>query len=229
MDHMRMARGHADPAVLSAQKRRVNEPHVAPLNALAAEISEATRHAVPKFDPTSGGIHARALLLLESPGPASTANTGSNIISPHNNDPTAEHIHILLRRNHIPFNRILLWNVVPWWLPAQAGKGRFRAPRTADIEDAALWLDRLLELLPRLETVMTLGRRAEAGLDRYRRRDRPFPYTTIAAPHPGNRAWNRPELRTGTEAAFASLAGLLLDVAGGAHPDPINHWSPTHL
>lgn len=92
---------------------------------------------------------------------------------------------------------------MPWWLPAETGAGTFRAPRTTEVEAAAPWLDRLFSLLPDLRIVMALGRPAQRGLDRYAQA-RQFRYTTIAAPHPGNRAWNQPTLRTSTHAAFAS-------------------------
>ncbi|MBA2730009.1 MAG: hypothetical protein H0U48_04590 [Euzebyaceae bacterium] len=113
--------------------------------------------------------------------------------------------------------------MVPWWLPAETGAGTFRAPRTTEVEAAAPWLDRLFSLLPDLRIVMALGRPAQRGLDRYAQA-RQFRYTTIAAPHPGNRAWNQPTLRTSTHAAFASLSQLLRDKATGDHPRRIDHW-----
>lgn len=92
VDATRRPRAHADPAVIAAHRGHVSEKHVAPLNTLASEIARATGLDVPMFDPTSGGTCALALLLLESPGPASTAALGSGFVSPHNDDPTAEHV-----------------------------------------------------------------------------------------------------------------------------------------
>lgn len=216
-------RSHVDPAVLSAHRRLTGAPHVAPLNALAAEIAAEVGQPVPVFDPTSGGIHARALLFLESPGPASTADRGSGIISPHNGDPTAERVHTLLTANGIPFDAVTHWNVVPWFLPATSGGSTFRAPRVSDIEAAAPWLEKVLGLLPDLETIVTLGRKAQHGLDRYARQ-RPLPFRRIACPHPGSRAWNRPKLRAATEAAFVDLARLLAEAAGDDEAQVIDHW-----
>lgn len=45
---------------------------------------------MPLFDPASGGVDSRVLLLLESPGPASAAsNSGSGLIYVDNDDQTA--------------------------------------------------------------------------------------------------------------------------------------------
>ncbi len=54
----------------------VGDPtHIAPLNRFAAALR--ARHGdVPRFDSLDGGIDARVLVLLETPGPAS-ASTGT--------------------------------------------------------------------------------------------------------------------------------------------------------
>jgi hypothetical protein len=48
---------------------------------------------VPWFDPVSGGVHSRVLLLLLDP--SRTAATGTGFISPDNNDPTARNTRTL--------------------------------------------------------------------------------------------------------------------------------------
>ena len=207
------SRAHRVPALLVAQRARFTEPPVTSLNALAVEIEHATGYVVPRFDPSSAGVDAEALLLLQSPGPASTSERGSGIISAFNDDATAEHFHQLLTRHGIGFDRILLWNVVPWWLPATSTTGTFRSPGSADLSAAAPWLERVLALLPKTRAIVTLGRKAQTGLERYAA-DRELPYTMMACPHPAGQAWNRSHLRQATEDAFAALATLLNDEPG---------------
>jgi len=208
MDLLREPRGHRDSASLLVQRSRLADDHVASLNELARQIESATDYPVPRFDPSGGGVHARALVVLESPGPASTEQQGSGIISPHNDDPTAARVHGLLTGHCIPFDMVTFWNIVPWWLPSVGSTGSFRAPRASDIDAAAPWLEQVLALLPDIRIVMTLGRSAQRGLVRYARRHE-LPYIIIASPHPGQRAWSRPPLRSATDEAFAALAEFL--------------------
>ena len=60
-------RRHRDAAFLAAKYARSTEPHVAPINRLAAQIAAATDAVVPGADPDGGGVAARVLLLLETP------------------------------------------------------------------------------------------------------------------------------------------------------------------
>lgn len=217
------ARAHRDPAVLAAQRARLAEPPVAPLNDLAIEMERSTGHVVPRFDPQSGGVDAEALLLLESPGPAATKERGSGIISVFNDDVTAQHLHELLTCAGVAVERVLLWNVVPWWLPAESSAGSFRAPRRSDLTEAAPWLDRALRLLPELRVIITLGRKAEKGLAVYAV-DHSLPYPVIACPHAAAQAWNRDHLRQATQRAFGSLATLLDGTPGTSHPERLDFW-----
>lgn len=82
-----------DPAVLVERTSRLNEPHVAPLNAWVRDLSErlGPEAIVPFIDPGDGGVTARILWLLKAPGPkATTQRGGSGMISCNNNDQTAE-------------------------------------------------------------------------------------------------------------------------------------------
>ena len=80
-------RAHRDRAVVDDKCRRRFDPHVKPLNELAEEISKTTEKPTPWFDPDGGGIHARALFLLETPGRKAGADQGSHFISADNDDP----------------------------------------------------------------------------------------------------------------------------------------------
>ena len=60
----------ADPEALAARRALVTAPHIAPIRALAERISAERGAPVPVPDPLDGGVAARMLLLLETPGPA---------------------------------------------------------------------------------------------------------------------------------------------------------------
>src|ERR671912_226004 len=83
-------RRHRDAAFLAAKFTRSTEPHVAPINRLAAQIAAATGAVVPGADPDGGGVDARVLLLLETPSRAGGYTTG--LISIDNDDTAAANL-----------------------------------------------------------------------------------------------------------------------------------------
>ncbi len=87
-------------------------PHVKPLEDYLAAIKARCGEGreMPHFDPCDGGINARALFLLEAPGPKAV---GSTFISRNNPDPTARNLWHLMNDANIPRSDTLLWNVVP--------------------------------------------------------------------------------------------------------------------
>lgn len=205
-------RAHADANVLARHRAAMAEPDVAPLNALADRIGEATGYHVPRFDPTMGGVDATVVALLESPGPASTTERGSGIISPHNNDPSAEHMWTLFRDTPMQVNEAVVWNVVPWWMPADPGSaGTFRTPNRTDLTAGVPWTLELLGLLPDCRVVMTLGRPAQLAWRVAVERDQAPPVNWVAGPHPGARNWNNPRLREACYRTFAAARRLLDD------------------
>lgn len=80
-------RALASPAAVRARLARRDEPQVRLLNAFAAQIAADTGHWTPAFDPDSGGVGAKVLLLLESPGPKVSV---TSFISQDDPDQTAE-------------------------------------------------------------------------------------------------------------------------------------------
>jgi hypothetical protein len=131
--------------------------HVAPLVAFAADIRARRGVEVPHFDPLDGGINATILFLMEKPGPMTDASgkgrAGSGFISRNNDDPTAEATFHFMNSAGIPRCETLIWNVIPWW----DGHIRFTA---ADRAGALSELSGLVSLLPRLQTVVLVGRTA---------------------------------------------------------------------
>ena len=147
-------RAHVDKQTVAAKLARLDEPHIAPLTALARRIQ--SQHAgVPFFDPDNGGVDARVLVLLEAPGPKAT-----DFVSQDNNDKTAENLNRLMSEAGLPRREIVLWNVVPFYI-GTADRSRLRAARQSDLEAGRPWVTELFGLLPRIDAVVLLGRKSQ--------------------------------------------------------------------
>lgn len=167
----------ADPDRLAARRAALTEPHLAPLRILAARIARERGAAVPDPDPLDGGVAARLLLLLETPGP-SIGRTG--LVSRDNPTGTAANLGRFLHQAGIARADTLIWNAVPFVIHAEGALNR--APRAVEIRAAEPYLAPLLECLPRLRVVVLAGRvagRMAAALAALRP-DLPM----IAVPHP---------------------------------------------
>jgi hypothetical protein len=118
--------------------------------------------AAPDLDPASGGAEARALFLLEKPGPKTAPDRGSGFVSVHNDDATAAAIYAFaLVRNRLPLGRCLFANAIPWW----DGSTQVTA------EQRGLALEAIaatLALLPDLRAVVLVGATARRVWDRGR-------------------------------------------------------------
>jgi hypothetical protein len=199
-------RAHRSPAIVEWKLNRLNEPHVAPLNGWVRELRVACGggESVPWFDPAGGGIHSPIVMLLEAPGPRSVgsgsprpAEKGSGIISVDNNDATAATCHRYLREAEIPRDRVVSWNIVPWYV----GDGsRIRAVNSADLAKARPYLDQFLALLEWPRIVLLCGRKAQEGWARAQPR---FSGVVIDAPHPSVRGLNAPGARDRLTEALA--------------------------
>jgi len=154
---------------------RLNEPHVASLNAFAGRLEHEVGHYVPRFDPDSGGARARVLLLLESPSPRIVE---SGVVSLDNPTRTAENLSCLVHLSGLRRRDVLLWNAAPWLLGE-----RVTAPSEADLLRAAPYTLELLSLLPALSVVVLVGRRADRGW-RILAPLLPRPLPTLNCPHP---------------------------------------------
>ena len=135
---------------------QLQEPHINPLTAFVEALrSKAGCPSIPYFDPWDGGVNAECLFLLEAPGSNALA---SGFISRNNNDETAKNFFILNREAGLPRERTILWNIIPWYIGTET---KIRAANKKDIEEGIPHLRNLLELLPKLCTVVLLGRKAE--------------------------------------------------------------------
>jgi uracil-DNA glycosylase len=147
-----------------------------PLAALVRDIRAAAPEgaSVPDIDPCDGGTNARLLFLLEAPGPKAIA---SGFVSRNNPDETARNTFELQADAGLDRSRVLLWNVVPWYI----GDGRrVRAATAADVRAGAAWLERLVVLLPELRGIVLVGGAASRiAPERFAR-----PVPVLRSPHP---------------------------------------------
>lgn len=112
-------------------------------------------YRIPCFDPCDGGVEAKALFLLEAPGPKAIVST---YVSRNNPDQTAKNIGALMQYANIERRDTLLWNIVPWYV----GNGqKIRPVHARDLEEALPHLRDLLALLPNLQVIVLLGKKAQ--------------------------------------------------------------------
>ena len=158
------------PYLLSSaeEKRRrvemLNSPHVKPLSDYLASLRAilGEQYHIPNFDPCDGGIQARVLLLLEAPGPKAVE---SGFVSSNNPDPTARNLWHLVHNAEIDRTDTLIWNIVPWYV----GSGKqIRPVNNSDVKQALPYLKDLLALLPRLQMVVLVGRKAQSAAPKIR-------------------------------------------------------------
>jgi uracil-DNA glycosylase len=190
-DDMPQSLRHAD--FRARRRNMLSAPHMAPLAAFAAELRTRLPGDVPDFDPLDGGIKASVLFLFEKPGPMTDATrkgkSGSGFISRNNDDLTAKATHAFMNAAGIPRFETILWNLIPWW----DGHIRFTG---SDRTTALRELDRLLDLLPRLHTVVLVGRTAQKARDQFR------DLRVVESPHPS------PKVRATNRAQWDLIAGM---------------------
>lgn len=187
------------------QKRRAEMlalPHVKPLeDYLAASKARCGEgREMPHFDPCDGGINARALFLLEAPGPQAV---GSTFISRDNPDPTARNLWRLMRDADIPRSDTVLWNVVPWYVGVP---GRIRPVTRADVQEALPYLRELLSLLTHLQMIILVGRKAQSATKAIQAM---AALPIVPTYHPSARVFNVwPDKERQTQEKFVAVAKL---------------------
>ena len=150
--------------------------HVEPLERCRAAI-EARFGPTPHVDPWDGGIAARLLILLETPGPRMGR---PRFVSRDNPTGTARNLRRFLADAGIPRDASVLWNVVPWVIHREGARNR--PPTRPELRDGQSLLPGFLALLPRLRVVVAAGRLAAEAHPRLLN-DRPD-LTLLAMPHP---------------------------------------------
>lgn len=148
--------------IVASRMPRIREPHVAPLNNLADRIADherIPRGHVPYVDPAQGGIHARALVLLDNPSTQAEAGTGTGMLSLDNPDYTALNCRNKYAEVGVDWRYVVHWNVCPF----PTANPRNSKSTTAERRRAVVWTREFVALCPDLRVVLPLGRAAEHG------------------------------------------------------------------
>jgi uracil-DNA glycosylase len=149
---------------------------IAPLERWRAELAAGGR-AVPRFDPRDGGVDAKVLILLETPG---AGMTGEDVVSRDNPGGTARNFLKFVHMAELAREDSVLWNVVPWVVHAPSAKNR--PLRRSELREGLATIPALLDLLPCLRAAVLLGR-AAAQAEPVIRKTRPD-LPVFTAPHP---------------------------------------------
>jgi hypothetical protein len=179
---------------MDEREGRLSEPHVAPLMTLVREWREREQLDVPNVDPNDGGVNARMLVLLESPGPRAV---GTGFVSRDNPDPSARNIARLLDSAGFARSEVLIWNVVPFCVSTvDRNRNASRSQIVAALPRTRAFIERLRDL----RVIVLAGRRAQIVRPLLRTPERVVCIETF---HPGAMAYNRAELRAHMHGAFA--------------------------
>lgn len=175
------------PRSAAGKRERLDEPHIAPLNALVrAWRADRVTTGIPWFDPDDGGVNARVLILMEAPAPATVSQTGSGVCSEDNADPSNRRLSALREAAGISRALCLKWNMVPW--ATHEPGGPVRTPPMSEVDVAVPYLLQLLDVARNVEVVVTLGNIATGGFMRATSAaEAPALYRVVSAPHPSQR------------------------------------------
>ena len=146
---------HSREAV-ALRKAMLRDPHIARFTDFVGKLRRAHRDwEFPDFDPLDGGANADMLFLFEKPGRMTSAGgNGSGFISRNNDDSTAKATFDFMREANLCRDRTVIWNVVPGW---NGTRKIAKAELLAGVDD----LKGLLPLLPKLRTVILVGKKAQ--------------------------------------------------------------------
>ena len=168
--------------------------HMHPLMVLV-ELWRSQGLDVPNPDPNDGGVKAKALFLLESPGPKAV---GTGFISRDNPDPSAKNMGDALAISGIARASSLLWNVVPYCVSTI---DRNKNASAAQIRAAAGYTQEFINLLPDLRAVVFCGRRAQIARPHLK-----IDCEVFETFHPGAMAYNHQRCKDHMHATFTAVS-----------------------
>ena len=177
------------PENVAARRAHLRDPLIAPLtdwvNSVRERLTPCQAASVCDFDPWLGGIHSTVLLLLQDPS-STAARTG--FISCDNNDNTAYQMALALGEVRLERDIRLHWNAYPFWLKNPAFP---TSPRKVKVQ-CAQFLAELVELLPLLAVVVTVGISARDSWEQLRNNQaRLTGIPTFSIPHPAYGGWGK--------------------------------------
>lgn len=142
------------------KEKRLNEAHMQALTEFVYKLRNETKLDVLFFDTFDGGINAKALFLLEKPGPKSSTSNGSGFISRDNDDETARAVKSFLEQADLSREETIIWNVIPAW-------NGTRAIVKDELIEGHRYLDELINLLPKLKVVVLVGLKSINKAEKY--------------------------------------------------------------
>lgn len=192
-----------DPHLLGERQAMLEtDPDVQPLREWLDRFHQLyPARRCPHFDPASGGVSARVLVVLKSPGkrPVGDAAQDAAFVSIDNPDETSANLWRALEEAGLDQREVLLWNIVPWYLAAEA-----KGPTADDLAAGSKALYELLALLPNVQTVVLAGGEAQKSWEKhlaYRVTRR-----TVSVPNPGPQALTRAGATAKLQAGLKSAA-----------------------
>ncbi len=143
-----------DLEVRNARRLKLVEPHIKPLRSYVVLLRKklGAGFFVPDFDPCDGGVNARCLFLLESPGRQAR---DSGFVSINNPDSTARNLFDFILKSKFNRTEIAIWNAVPWYVGDDRRLGRITAN---DVRRASPYIPKLLHLFPELKVLVFVGK-----------------------------------------------------------------------
>ena len=156
---------------------------------------------IPNVDPFDGGVSARALFLLETPGPRAV---GTGFVSRDNPDPSAKNIGTALDDAAFLRSEIVLWNVVPHCVSTV---DKNRNVTSAQIRDAMPDTQAFVDCLSNLKVIVLCGRRAQKVAPLLQL---PSGVELLSTFHPGARSYSRQKYREHIHMTFRKTHRLLL-------------------
>jgi len=181
-----------------SREDRLNDPHVRPLMDVVRDL-RARGLVVPNVDPNDGGVDARILVLLETPGPRAV---GSGFVSRDNPDPSARNMGKILDEAGFARSDVLLWNVVPYCISTET---QSRHATTAHIREAIPACQAFIDCLPKLVAVVFGGRSAQRAQKSLRLQSGVVVFCTF---HPGAQSYNNPLCRAHIHETFHAVRRL---------------------
>lgn len=188
-----------DFAMPDPRDDHLDDEHVRPLMDIIRGMRERGL-SVPNVDPNDGGVHARALFLLETPGPRAV---GTFYVSRSNPDPSARNMSRALDFAGFARSDVLLWNVVPHCVSTI---GANRNVTMTQIRDAIPDTQSFIDVLQSLAVVVFCGRRAQRARNLLHLKPNVEAMQTF---HTGGQSYNRGQFRSHIHSTFAKARSMI--------------------
>jgi hypothetical protein len=186
----------------TAREDRLSDPHVLPLMEVVHGL-RARGLDVLNVDPNDGGVNARVLFLLDTPGPRAV---GSRYVSRDNPDPTAKNMGRSWDIACFDRSDAVLWNVVPYCVSTVDRNGKTTVAQVcASVPDTQAFVDQLR----RLAVVVFCGRKAQRAIGLLRL---PVHVQVLKTWHTGDQAYNRPAYRADIHETFKQARRLISEL-----------------